>query len=184
MSTKTKLIVSIVLISLGVVTRLLPHWWNFTPLAAIALFSGVYLGQRYAVGLPVVTMLLSDLVIGFYEWQLMLAVYGSFILVGVIGMMVKKHKNVETVLASSIVASVLFYLITNFAVWQFSFWYAKNLTGLAQSYIAALPFFRSSLLGDLFYVTLLFGIYEVILRLNLAKIYHSQQKVMIKSDCG
>ncbi len=163
MTTKTKLVISVVLITLGVACRLLPHLWNLTPVAAIALFAGVYLGRRYAVVLPIATMAIGDLFIGSYEWKLMLVVYGSFIFIGLMGAWIKKHKSVETVLGGSIVASVLFFLATNWAVWQFSPWYAKNLVGLIHCYTLALPFFRNTLLGDLFYTSVLFGAYEAIM---------------------
>ena len=162
MTRKTKLIISLILITLGVACRLLPHLWNFAPIAGIALFAGIYLGRRYAVVLPVASMFIGDLFIGFYDWKLMLAVYASFVLVGLIGVLIKKHKSLETVLAGSIMASVLFFLVTNFAVWQFSPWYAKSLQGLIQCYTMALPFFRNTFLGDLFYVVVLFGVYESI----------------------
>jgi len=165
MTKQTKLIISIILIGLGVASRILPHLWNFAPVAAIALFSGFYLGQRYALILPVVTMLIGDLFIGFYDWKLMLVVYGSFALIGLISSLIKKYKSVETVLASSILASVLFFLVTNWAVWQFSPWYTKSLNGLIQCYALALPFFRNTIFGDLFYVVVLFGAYETVFAL-------------------
>ena len=154
---------AVILITLGVVCRLLPHAWNFAPIAGIALFSGVYLGRRYAIALPIMAMLIGDLFIGFYEWQLMLAVYGSYAIIGLIGTLIKKHKSIEIVMASSIVASLIFFLVTNWAVWQFSPWYAKSLEGLTQCYILALPFFRNTLLGNFFYVSVLFGSYEVVM---------------------
>ncbi|OGY55270.1 MAG: hypothetical protein A3A24_02080 [Candidatus Buchananbacteria bacterium RIFCSPLOWO2_01_FULL_46_12] len=162
MTAKNKIVIAFILIVLGVTCRLLPHWWNFTPLAAIALFSGVYLGWRYALVLPLLTMLSSDIFIGFYEWPVMLAVYGSFILIGLISWGVKKYKSVETIFAASIIASVIFFLVTNYAVWQFSPWYEKSLAGLLESYTLALPFFRNTLLGDLFYSAVLFGAYEAV----------------------
>ena len=162
MDKKTKIIISAILITLGVVCRLLPHIWNFAPIAAIALFAGVYLGRRYALVLPLLTMLIGDLFLGFYSWPVMLAVYVSFVLVGFLGTLIKKHKSVETVLAGSILASVIFFLATNWAVWQFSPWYAKNLAGLMQAFTMALPFFRNTLLGDLFYISVLFGAYEAV----------------------
>ena len=158
-----KIVISVILISIGATFRLLPHPWNFTPIVAVALFSGVYLGKKYAFFVPLLAMFLSDVFLGFYEWKLMLAVYGSFALVGLIGLAIKKRKNPATVLAGSLTASILFFLITNFAVWQFSFWYSKTLSGLFQCYLLALPFFRSALLGDLFYTGILFGAYELIL---------------------
>jgi len=160
MDKKTKFIISAILIILGVTCRLLPHMWNFAPVAAIALFSGFYLGRRYAIVLPVATMLIGDLFIGFYDVKVMLAVYGSFILIGLLGSLVKKYKSLETVAATSLIASVLFYLVTNYAVWQFSPWYAKDFAGLIHCYTLALPFLRNTMLGDLFYVSALFGAYE------------------------
>ena len=163
MTKQTKIIISLVLIALGVTCRLLPHIWNFAPIAGIALFAGVYLGKRYAILLPITAMLIGDLFIGFYDLKLMLAVYISFVLVGMIGVAIRKYKSTETVIASSIVSAVLFFLATNFVVWQFSPWYVKSFSGLVQCYTMALPFFRNTFLGNLFYVAVLFGAYESIL---------------------
>lgn len=160
MTTKNKLIISAILIALGVACRLLPHLWNFAPIAAIALFSGTYLGRRYAAVVPVAAMLIGDLFIGFYAWHLMLAVYGCYVLIGLMGAWIKKYKSLETIIAGSLLASVIFFLATNLAVWQFSPWYAKNLQGLIHCFAMALPFFRNTLLGNLFYTAVLFGAYE------------------------
>ena len=162
MTKQTKFIISIILVGLGVACRLLPHLWNFAPIAGIALFAGVYLGRRYALVLPAVAMLIGDFFIGFYDWKLMLAVYGSLILVGLIGLIIRKYKSLEIIVAASIVSSVIFYLTTNYIVWQFSPWYAKTFAGLIQCYALALPFFRNTILGDLFYTAALFGAYETV----------------------
>lgn len=160
MTKKTKLIISLILISLGVAGRLLPHAWNFTPIAAVALFAGVYLGRNYAVALPIIAMLIGDLFIGFYGWQMMLVVYLSYAVIGLSGLLIKKYKSFATIAAGGLLAPIIFFLTTNWAVWQFSAWYAKDLGGLIQCYTMALPFFRNNLLGDLFYVSVLFGVYE------------------------
>ena len=163
MTKKTKLITSLILISLGVACRLLPHAWNFTPIAAVALFAGVYLGRNYAIALPIITMLISDLFIGFYGWQMMLAVYASYIAIGLSGLLIKKYKSFATIAAGGILASIIFFLTTNWAVWQFSIWYARDFGGLIQCYAMALPFFRNNLLGDIFYVSVFFGAYEAVI---------------------
>ena len=141
--------------------RLIPHLWNAAPIAAIALFAGVYLGRNYAIILPVAAMLIGDLFIGFYEWPLALTVYGCFMLTGLIGYTVSRHKNIATVALGSLSGSVIFFLTTNWAVWQFSSWYTRDLAGLAQCYVYALPFFRNTMIGDLFYVGVLFGTCEL-----------------------
>ena len=163
MDKKTKLIVSLILIVLAMATRNLPHLWNFAPIAAIALFAGVYLGRSYALILPPVAMFAGDIFLGFYSLPLMGVVYGSFMLIGLIGVWIKKHKSLETVIAASITASVVFFLATNLTYWQFSPLYTHDLVGLLTAFASALPFFRNTLLGDLFYTGVLFGAYEAVL---------------------
>ena len=99
---KNKTIILIILVSLGVIFRFLPHPWNFAPIAAIALFAGVYLEKKYAVIAPLLAMFLGDIFLGFYDWKLMLAVYASFALAGLIGILIKKHKSVQTIIAGSL----------------------------------------------------------------------------------
>lgn len=160
MSTRTKIIIAIALITLGVLGRLLPHLWNFTPIVAIALVSAVYLGNRYAYLAVLSTLLISDFFIGFYDIKLLLVVYGSFLLAGGIGYIIQKYKSVVTMLAGSLLVSTVFYAVTNFAVWKFSPFYEKTFEGLMLSYTLALPFFRNALVGDLFYTLVLFGVFE------------------------
>lgn len=157
-----EIFIAIALVLIGVSLRLLPHPPNFAPIAAIALFGGVYLSRRTAFILPLAAMVISDIFIGYYEFGLMTAVYGSFLLCVFLGFWLKKHKKWYTVGGSAILTAIIFFLITNFAVWAFTSWYPKTLLGLWQSYLMALPFFRNTLMGDLFYVTLFFGVYEMV----------------------
>lgn len=166
---KEKIIISIILILLGVAYRLIPHAWNFAPITAIALFSGVYLGRNYAISLPIIAMLIGDLFIGFYEWRLQLFVYASYLIIGLLGCAIRKNKNLYTIICGSVLASIIFFVGTNWAVWQFSPWYEKSIAGLIECYAMALPFFRNTLLGDLFYTGVLFGAYEAIVILARQK---------------
>lgn len=152
---------ALILIIFGVVLRLLPHMANFTPIAALALFGGVYLKRSYAPFLPLGTLIISDTVIGFDSVESRLTVYGSFLLIGLIGLVIRKKKNVATVIAASVGGSVIFYLTTNFVFFYPPTMYPHNLSGALSSYYNALPFFRNTLLGDLFYTSLLFGLYEL-----------------------
>ena len=148
------------MIILGISARFIPHAPNFTPIMAIALFGALYLPKKYALIIPMLAMLTSDFFIGFYSWQIMLSVYTSFLLMIGIGLIIKNNKNFFTVLGSTLLASIIFFLLTNFTVWAFGTLYTHNLAGLAQSYYLAIPFFRNSLLGNLFYVGILVGGYE------------------------
>ncbi len=152
-----KIYVVLIMISAGAMMRLIPHWPNFTPIAAIALFGGTFLKRKdLAFLVPVAAMLLSDLVIGFHST--MLPVYISFIAIVAFGLLLQRRLTVVNTLTASLAASVLFYLVTNFASWTSGLMpYPMNIGGLMQSYIAGLPFLFNGVLGDLFYTSVLFG---------------------------
>ena len=169
---KITILLPIILIALGSVLRMVPHPANFAPIAAMALFGGVMLGNRYALLIPLVALVVGDLFIGFYSWKIMLAVYGSVMLVGLIGMFLRGRvgarlitpvRKVLLVGGGSLLGSVVFFLVTNAAVWAFGTMYPKTLAGLLQSYTMGLPFFRGTVLGDLFYTGVFFGVYALVM---------------------
>lgn len=136
--------------------RLIPHWPNFTPIAAMALFGGAYFGKKHLAFLvPLLAMFVSDLFLGLHQW--MIAVYISFALVVGIGILLQSRIKVGTVLIASLSSSLLFFILTNFAMWVGSPFYPQNIGGLIECYIAALPFLNNGIMGDLFYSTLFFG---------------------------
>jgi len=173
MTLRTKILISIFLVALGASCRLLPHFWNFAPVTAIALFSGAYLGKRWGIAVPLSAMLIGDLFIGFYELPLMIVVYTCFALFGLGGSLLGISKSAKTVLGASLISSITFFVATNWAVWQFSPWYIKNFSGLMECYLAALPFYRNTLLGDIFYTVVLFGAYEAV------KIWVNKEKLSL-----
>jgi len=90
------------------------------------------------------------------------AVYGSFALVGLIGLYLRTRKTVGTIVGGALTASLLFFVITNFAVWYGGTLYPQTWSGLVATYVAGIPFFKNTVLGDLVYTGLLFGAYETI----------------------
>jgi hypothetical protein len=143
--------------------RLLPHPPNVTPIAAMALFGGAYLANRkLAFALPLLAMLLSDLVLGITIYGKVLlvsqpVVYLCLIATVAIGSLIRPRKSWWNIAVASLVSSVLFYLVTNFAVWAFESLYPRNWSGLIACYTAAIPFFRNSMAGDLCFAVILFG---------------------------
>src|SRR3989338_11352794 len=131
----------------GVLLRLIPHIPNFAPITGMALFGGVYLNKKYALIVPLLTMLVSDYFIGFHAT--MPYVYASFLISGLIGLWLKKRRKPSNIILGSFLASLQFFLITNFGVWMGGA-YSRGLDGLMQSYIMGLPFFQWTLMGDLF----------------------------------
>ena len=145
----------------AVILRLIPHLPNFAPIAALGLFGGTYLNKKYALLVPLGAMFISDYFIGFASFPVTFSVYFSFFLIGLIGLWLRRHKNLSNIIGATLAGSILFFLITNFAVWAFTPWYAKNWAGINQCYLLALPFFRNTILGDLFYVSTMFGLFEL-----------------------
>ncbi len=173
-----KLINPVAIIILAIILRLVPHIPNFAPITAIALFGGVYLGKRYALLLPLIIMVISDYLLlyfnpygpvffrfsHFYPPQVLFtnttpAVYGSFLISGLIGLWLRNHKRPSIVLFATFLASMQFFLITNAAVWVAGA-YDRSISGLWESYLAGIPFYRGTFFGDFFYTIVLFGGYE------------------------
>lgn len=161
----TALLLFAILVGAGVASRiLLMDWPNFKPMAAIAIFCGFLFSTRWLAVLAVVVMLLiSDALTGFYELPLMIGVYTSMVLAlclgcGLRGFMRARSFPVQTtgVVCASLAASVLFFVLTNSAVWAAG-WYPPTVDGLMQSYAAGIPFFRFTVAGDLLFSLLLFS---------------------------
>ncbi len=147
------------LVAFAIFVRLAFHLPNATPITALALVSSLYIGRRWAVIVPLVALFLSDLLIGFYDWRVMLAVYGSFASIGVASMLLRKYPTKLVGAGLTLGSSLFFFLTTNFAVWAFSPWYAKSVAGLLYCYTLGLPFYRDMVLGDMIYVPLLMGVF-------------------------
>lgn len=162
--------ISVFFIFSAVLLRILPHVPNFAPVTAIALFGGAYLDKRIAVILPLLIMAISDYFLGSIFHSTTLFVWGSFLISSFIGMQIGKRKSFTKIGIASILASVQFFIITNFGVWLATNMYPKTIEGLLQSYIMGIPFFRFTFLGDLFYTGMFFGGFELVQLITKNKI--------------
>lgn len=182
MSLKQKIIIAGGLIAVAIIGRFVPHLWNMTPIAAVAIVAGARLGWKWGITLPILAMVISDLFIGFYSLPILLSVYLSFAFAGVIGFSVRKTGKVGVVIGGSALSATIFFFVTNTAVWQWGLMYPHTLSGLAASYIAGLPFFQNQLIGDLFFTTALFAVWEsgklLVERLKLAGIKPQKEKAV------
>jgi hypothetical protein len=151
-----RLAVIIGLLIIATMIRLMPHPPNFTPIAAMALFGGAYLeGRIGALVLPLSVLFATDLVIGLHST--MPFVYAGFAATAAMGFGLRTHRGMAWIAGAAGLSSVLFFLLTNFGVWWAGGLYPKDFGGLVVCYVAAIPFFQNSLVGDLFYAGVLFG---------------------------
>ena len=166
----------------AVLLRLMPHLPNFAPVTAIALFGGAYLGKRVALLLPLIIMIISDYLLlywtgtgfnfqkfispAFLFHSTTLFVWSSFLISSLIGIYLAKRKTVKNVGLGALIASLQFFVVTNFGAWAMSTMYPHTFAGLLQSYIMGIPFYRATLLGDLFYTGMFFGSVEIVKSLS------------------
>ena len=144
--------------------RLVPHPPNFSPIDAMALFGGAYLGRRaLAFAAPLGALLLSDFILGFYPG--IAFQYAGVALIVVLGWVALKRVSVPRLAGAAVASALLFFAVSNFGVWLVSGMYPQTLGGLAACFIAAIPFFQNTLAGDLFFTVLLFGGFALLERL-------------------
>ncbi len=149
--------IALALITLGISMRLLPHPANFAPMTAIALFGGAVLPRRSAVAVPLVAIVVSDSLIGWYA--IMPAVWICY---GLIALASSKWLRAHVMTRGfqfTIASSIFFFVFTNFAVWVGGGLYPHTWAGLTQCFTLALPFFRNTAFSDLIYAAGLFGVY-------------------------
>lgn len=170
---KSRTLVLVGIVVAAAVARLLPHPPNFTPIDALALFAAAHFRSRIlALATPLLAMLLGDLGLALLHrlglttgWMAagqgfhsgMGIVYLAVALVGCLGLLLRRWRSLPALAACTLGGAILFFLVTNFVWWPGYMLYPQTLAGLRASYLAALPFFHWTLLGDLFYVTVFFG---------------------------
>ena len=184
---KRNIILILALVAIGILGRIIPHPYNFTPMTAIALLSAhAFKNKWIAIGLPLLSFWVSDLIInnfiyaGYYEsFRIfspgLLWVYGSVACISIMGRFALKKTNPIKIGLSSIAGSVIFFILTNFGVWAMSIMYAKSFAGLIQCYTVAIPFFGGTLAGALVYSTVLFSSYSLVL--SKSTLLHKAQNI-------
>jgi hypothetical protein len=156
-------LLALALIVLAAALRIAPHPWNVTPIGAMALFAGAMLrDRRLAFLFPLLALFAGDLFVGFHK--LMFVVYASFLVNVAIGRWLRDRRTIARISLATLIGAIQFFLVTNFAVWQFLSGFPHTASGLVACYIAGIPFFWNTLAGDALYVTLLFGGYALAVR--------------------
>ncbi len=167
-------------ILVAAISRIIPHPYNFAPIGAMSIFGAAYFtNKKLSFILPLVAMFISDLLVNnllfasFYGGFVLFTpnfwwMYGAIGLIVLAGIFILKKVNMKTVIAGSLSASIIFFLVTNFGAWMTNPAYPPTLSGLMTSYAMGIPFFHYTVLGDLFYSGVLFGAFEFVKQRNPA----------------
>lgn len=167
----------IAIIAFAALSRLIPHPWNFTPIAAIGLFGAAYFSKKsWALIIPFAALFISDLLVNniyypiffpeFYKGFTFMSAgwywyYGAFALIIGLGFLTLNKVKPLSLIGTGLGASIIFFLVTNFGAWLASpTLYSTTPSGLLACYTAGIPFFWNTLAGDLFYIGVMFGSFE------------------------
>ncbi|PJZ54417.1 DUF6580 family putative transport protein [Leptospira adleri] len=158
--------VSTLAVILAGISRFLPHPSNFTSVGAMTVYSGARVQGWKSFLFPMFILLTTDYILSrihgfemFYEGFFL--VYLSLLINVLLGkFFLKDQKKLMFVSGVALLASVQFFLLSNFSVWAFSSLYPRTWEGLLTCYLVAIPYFAGTLLGDLLYTSALFGILD------------------------
>jgi hypothetical protein len=176
---KTSILIAIILVVAAAISRVVLYPHNFSPMVGMALFAGAtFSDKRLAFALPIFSMLLSDIMFevmqsgqGFWGWGQLVG-YGIFALITLFAFTLKKV-NVLNVVGYSVASSVIFFVLSNLSFFLIDnniyHTYTQNFSGLITCYVAALPFFKNSIVADLLYSGILFGAYYAIQNVAVKK---------------
>lgn len=162
--------------------RLLPHTADFTPTLAVGLVAGTYLPVGFALFASLSGIFASNIFLPGNSFVGSLIVVVAILFAMICGKLIAKQvtggkisRKVTIIFGATISSSLIFFLITNCNFLYNGYAnYALNFSGLIQSYVAGIPFFRAQILGDIVYSGALFGVAE------FAKVWLYSQKTLKK----
>ena len=147
-----------------VVSRLIPHPSNFTPIIAASIFGPIFLNNKiHGIAIPIVAMFISDLLITFHSYQFV--VYTTLISISIF---TPSKKNKIIFSSFTILSCIWFFVTTNFAVWALWDYYPKTINGLMSSYILAIPFFKNTLLSTVFFTFIFWHLHIFFIKSNFS----------------
>ena len=155
------------LILFTVLSKLLPHPYNFTSMGALSLFAGAFLSARYAWSAPIFCLIVSDAVGGFYNPTVMIFVYLGFFINTFVGIfLLRRNRSFIRLTGCGFIAAFIFYIISNFGMWLSGLGYPMTIQGLIECYINGLPYLKHTITGNIIYSYFLFGTYQIIFLLH------------------
>ena len=137
----------IILTLFAIFSRLIPHPPNFTPLLAIALYSGVCFKNKFLFIIPLLSMVISDFFLGYHN--VIFWVYLSLLIIFYMGYLLFKKYTFRNLILLSFVSSIMFFILSNLGVWIIG--YPKSFEGFVACYVAAIPFFHNTLISTILF---------------------------------
>ena len=158
-TTRFEMVVALAMVFVAILVRFAPHAPNFSPVLALALFSGaMFTDRRLAYGAPFAMILLSDWALGFYPGVMF--VYASYVVSVWMGSQVSSRRLGPLVVAGGL-SSAVFFVLSNLGVWLMSGLYPVTGAGLVECFVMALPFLQNTVTSTFVFMGVLFGGYSL-----------------------
>lgn len=170
--------VAAMLVVVAIVSRMMPHPPNFVAVSGVTIFAAWYFRAiPMAATIPILALLVSDLLLGFYEPALMVTVYAAALIPFALSGFIRRKLSAIRLSCVALAGSFGTHFALDFAVWISSGWYEKSVAGLFQCYVSGLPFLTNRLAGDIFWTTAIFGSYLIAAELArlIAKVCAARQ---------
>lgn len=169
---KRKIFFAFILVVIGIAFRTIWHVGdNIEFVTGSSLLAGAYLGLGWSMTVPLFIMMFSDKILG--NSNIFVFTWSGYLFIGCLGYLghLRNLKGKSRILRATglgIIASLWFYIWTNFGVWLLDSWgmYPKTFIGLLESYWYGLPFLKFNLLGNLIFVPGSFFVVEKAKRFN------------------
>ncbi|MEI7689413.1 MAG: DUF6580 family putative transport protein [Candidatus Saccharibacteria bacterium] len=164
----TKIAIAIGLVAVAVGWRIVNHEFYFAPnlefVTVAAVMAAIVLGARWAIIVPLASMIVSDLIIG--NSSIFMFTWGAFAVIGASAILLKKLNNrpgkqIAASAGFAIISSLTFFVITNFGVWAQG-WYPATLAGLQTCFTLAIPFYRTMIIGNLIIIPAAVAAYQLV----------------------
>lgn len=181
---KKKLIIALLLITIGVAGRIirihfLPDLYNVEIITLVSLLAASFLGFSYALIVPLSVVAISDIYIGnssvlFFTWS-------AWAVIGLLGLILRNSKKDSLsfglkMTGMGILSSVVFFIWTNFGVWMGWDMYPHTISGLVQCYVMAIPFLKMNLGGNLVIIPVV--TFSLVLVLKYTKSFVENKKIL------
>lgn len=164
--------IAVLLVLLCVVFRVVPHPPNYAPVGATAVFAGRTMPPLFGVGLVVLGMFLGDAALAWMHGYPLVSgvtpfVYGGFVAQWSLGRVLRRRRFGAVIAA--LLGSIAFFMLSNFGVWAAGNFYSHDAAGLSSCFVAAIPFFGATVLGDLIWTLILTAAHAALARRFPAK---------------
>lgn len=170
LKSNTRYLVILFAVVLLIISRSLSFIPNFTPTISLIVFISIMFRNHYVLAFIIIlSQVISDYFLGYYSS--MLFVYLSYVLIAVTSKCILKEFNFMHIMGTSIISVIIFYLVSNYGVWQMMDLYQYNFSGLMQCYIAGIPFLKYSLISTLLYSTTIY----LLIKATLSKYLNTER---------